>query len=1030
MYLDPGPLIGRTEELDRLRDAVGLDGRRGGIAILRGDAGIGKSWLLAALAEQCTTDGWTLAVGHCVGQAWSTTAYLPFTELLGELGQVLPDVVSQVRRSHPALGQLLDGSPSAVSSWPAEQQSDQAPRIPPGHQIDPGQVAAGVHAVLLEAARERPLLAIVEDVHWADTSSRDLLTMLLTRGFAAPVALVISYRSDDLHRRHPLNETLAQWARIPRAVRLDLSGLGDAEMSRLVWGLRNAPTSADAVADVVRRAEGNAFFAEELVASSLFGAALGDDLTRVLRSRLERLDTPAQEVVRAMAVGGRTVSHELLAEVVDLPTERLEEALREAFGHHLIEPRDPDGYAFRHALVGECAYDDLLPGERTRLHRSYAAALARRPELGPPSQLARHAEAIGDVAAAIEATVRAGNSALGVGGPADALAHFERALAWMDEDHPDRDQTTLRASAAASLCGEAVRAIDLLRDRLDHPGTRQDPVDRAVLLARLAFRSRAVDLPYDGVALTSEAMSLIGNVQDARTVRVLISHVQALTDEMRNAEATTAAEEAFALAQRLGLAHEQAELRAVLAQVVEAEQDAWAMERHLLALIRDLERTGDPLLIRAHHKLASLKYRLGDLPAALARYDEAARIAHELDRPWASWAMESRLMSAVISYELGDWEGASQRLRGRAVPTPFPAGGHDWPIPEHNGHALHQAAALLVAAGRGQPVHPHALDHLRPWWDIDGLVVVLSTAASIDLLAQAGSIEGAMTVTRAALETLDRCWSDRYQAFIRLAALLLGALAGAAPAADATLLAAMIDTADQLAARVRARVADDPDTVGPESDAWAARADAEWLRLRHAAAPGPPGPSACAALVEAWQAAVDAFERYGHRYEHARSQARLAAALVRAGDPDRAADQARKAHGFAERVGATPLLAELDALAPALPRQVDARPPGRAGAPPGPDRVGDAGAGPATDAGPSGSGGVTPAPTELTPREAQVLRLVAEGRTNGQIGRELFISTKTVSVHVSNVLAKLGAGTRGEAAAVARRRGLIVDGPG
>jgi DNA-binding CsgD family transcriptional regulator len=176
-----------------------------------------------------------------------------------------------------------------------------------------------------------------------------------------------------------------------------------------------------------------------------------------------------------------------------------------------------------------------------------------------------------------------------------------------------------------------------------------------------------------------------------------------------------------------------------------------------------------------------------------------------------------------------------------------------------------------------------------------------------------------------------------------------------------------------------------------ETWAWLARLEAEVLRLRHATERDAP-PSA-AELVDAWRASEAAFERYGHVFELARSRARLAAALHLAGDDTAARSTAAQARQVAERLGAVPLLAELDALFPTGSQR---------GTPAG------------------GSGG-----SELTPREAEVLALLASGLTNGQIGKRLYISTKTVSVHVSNLLAKLGASGRTEAAAIARERGLL-----
>ena len=202
------PLLGRNVELGRLRAVLPGRDRPGGSALVEGDAGIGKSRLIAELAAEALAAGAVVVTGHCVGAGGSSIAYLPFTELLAGLDAALPDVVTRVLAAHPALAALLPARGPA-----------------PSGSGDPGPVAEAVHACLLAAGRDTPLLAVVEDLHWADHSSRDLLTLLLTRGFDAPVALVATLRTDDLHRAHPLYPTLPVWARLPALTRVALAPL-------------------------------------------------------------------------------------------------------------------------------------------------------------------------------------------------------------------------------------------------------------------------------------------------------------------------------------------------------------------------------------------------------------------------------------------------------------------------------------------------------------------------------------------------------------------------------------------------------------------------------------------------------------------------------------------------------------------------------------------------------------------------------------------------------------------------------------
>ncbi|MEW1951885.1 AAA family ATPase [Terrabacter sp. NPDC080008] len=999
MPLRTGPLIGRDTDLTRLADAVGLHpaagARPGGVVVLSGDAGIGKSRIVGRLVADASDAGWFTAVGHCVGQAGSNLAYLPFVELAGVADAERPDVVERVVAAHPSLSHLLPG------------RADTAGAAAAARTTDPGQVAEAVHALLTALGEEQPTLVVVEDVHWADHSSRDLITLLLTRGFPTAVGLLVTYRSDDLHRRHPLHETLAVWARIAGLEHVELAPLPDDAVRELVAALggtapHGTSLDADTALEIARRAEGNPFFVEELVASAAAGQSLTGGLGRVLRARVEQLDDTAQRVLHAVALkGGQQIGHELLSRVVDLPDEQLENAVAAAVEHHVLEACWPPAYTFRHALLGEAVADGLLPGERLRLHRAYAAVLAEHPALAPASELARHAAAVGDLPTAIRASRTAAEAAMAVGGPQEALLLLERALSWLAEDDPERDEVTLLASRAAMVAGEPIRAVDLLRDRLDHPGAAQQPWARADLLATLVIRSRVLDLPVDSIALTDEALSLLGEEADERRVRVLVARVQALVDTGSFVEAAVVGNEASLLAERLGLTATLAELRTILARVLEAQQDLDSVDAHLKAVVRDLA-PDDPLLLRALHQRASLAHRRGNLPASLALYDEGAAVARRLHREWAPWGQECRLLGGLTAYELGDWDGSLRRLDLTGRPAPQP------------GRAIFTAAALSVHVGRGEQVERTVLDELRQWWPVDSLCVVQTVMPAVDLLGHAGDLEGVIDLVEDAVRILDAAWGD-YHAVARLAAVVAGQATTLAPRAEPRRRDRALALVDELADRARGigrprpalekasqpmfeRSAPGPlEETSTETWAWIARLEAELLRLQRVAGRDDPPP--VADLVDAWRASVAAFERYGHVFEIARSRAGLAVSLRTAGDDAAARQEAGRAREVAERLGARPLLDELDAF--------DGVRRGRGG----PDV-------------PAPGSPAAAAPGELTPRELEVLALLAEGLTNGQIGRQLYISTKTVSVHVSNLLAKLGASGRTEAAAIARRRGL------
>ncbi|MDV3297053.1 MAG: AAA family ATPase, partial [Brachybacterium paraconglomeratum] len=405
------PLLGRDQELTELEARVGLGTEpRPAPVVLGGDAGVGKTRLLRELGARARGEGWRVLVGHCLDFGDSALPLLPFTEILGRLDHDARELVAPLVAHHPGLARLLPAG-RVLTAPHATEEGDGLPGMAlPGRRGPARGVGAGtvdgdegavraelfdaLHAVLEALGQEGPVLLVVEDVHWADRSTRDLISFLLARGFATPVSMVISYRADDLHRRHPLRRALAEWGRMPSVDRMHLAPLGDADVRDLVRSVRPGLADPRAVEEIVRRAEGNAFFAEELVVARELGEdALPTDLADLLLVRLDRLPEDARTVVRAAACIGRRVSHAMLAEVVDLPADELDLALRSAVEANVLLPVPDASYAFRHALLGEAVYDDLLSGERARLHAACARALREGRVQGAAAELARHARA-------------------------------------------------------------------------------------------------------------------------------------------------------------------------------------------------------------------------------------------------------------------------------------------------------------------------------------------------------------------------------------------------------------------------------------------------------------------------------------------------------------------------------------------------------------------------------------------------------------------------------------------------------------
>jgi DNA-binding CsgD family transcriptional regulator/tetratricopeptide (TPR) repeat protein len=966
-----GLFVGRDADAARLGELVGLGSDTdSGMVLLSGDAGIGKTRLLSEVAQRARGEGWTVLVGHCLGEAGQAMPYLPFSEMLTRLEADDPSSVERTMGAHSALAALF---PSRRRASSPEQGAPET--------IDQRDLVEAAHAAFEGISWSAPVLLVVEDVHWADQSSRDLLTLFFTRGFGGRVSIVASYRSDDLHRRHPLRATLAHWSRLADLRRVDLEPLSDRAVRELVRGVQPRALTEHEVGAVVDRAEGNAFFAEELVAASVLGQnAIAEDLSRLLLVRFDQLEAPGQHVVRMAAAAGRHVSHPLLAVVAGLSEAELDQGLRDAVEHHILVPTERGGYAFRHALLAETVYDDLLPGERVRAHERYAAALSSDPSLGTWADVARHAHAAGDRAAALDASIHAGDSAMSVGGPEEAWRHYQRALSLIPDRHPDADRVTLRASAALTAKGQAIKGLALLEERL----SRRDldvPVGRAELLAALATTARLTESPVDTLAATKEGLGLLetldGSPQVAQVrARLLGARVQALVDRGRDEEAVRAAQEAVDAALSAGLPDVADEVRVVEARVLERGGDPQSSQDTLEQIIATKASSGDPAQVRALHHLGSLHHRLGRLDRAVEAYRRGAEAGRAAGRAWAPYAFDSRLLAGIAAYEVGAWDESLEILDVTGQDPPQPA------------EALLRSARLLVVAGRGGTDFARELEAVRPWWEDEGLVAVVSGGAAVDLHGHAGDLPGALAAHDEAVAVLTEIWHRHFQAQTRLSALLLGQLASfvqRVPTAERAHLLARGKDAVHDAEQVWSRVSEVPGQHGPEAQAWIARARAEDQRLRWLGGEEVDP----AALAEQWRTAVDAFDAYGHRYEAARSRVRLGATLQAAGDPAASA-LLQQALAVARELAAEPLLGELRAAA--------GRSVGKAT-----DRQGEA----------------------LTPREQEILALVALGRSNRQIGTQLFISAKTASVHVSNIIAKLGVTGRGEAVAVARDRGLL-----
>lgn len=975
------PFVARDDEVTTLLAAVARAAAgEPGLVLLGADAGVGKTRLLTHTARLATDRGATVVISHCVDLGEIGLPYLPFADALHQLVDADCPGVAEVVASRPALRRLLPAATAAGE--PARTGADeQAERL---------QLFDGVAAVLAASGSpERPLVLVLEDLHWADSSSRDLLRFLVARLRSEPVLLVGSYRADDLHRRHPLRPVLAELGRHPRVERIDLPPFTTDELRAFTTALGGQPLPEGALLRIQRRSEGNAYFAEELMEARGAGADLPGTLADVLRARLEALDPDVQRLVRAASAAGRRVAEPLLRAVVTGPDAgpdrhaAFDAALRDAVAHHVLVGEDRR-IAFRHALLAEAVYADLLPGEQVALHRDYLLAAAADPALATPAERAHHALLSHDNRLALLASRDAAREAGRVLAPAEELRHLETVLrlwpgvptaaADLGEERVD---VLLAAAAAGGRAGLGERAVAMAREAVAAVDAPDGPPDSAAArrvaalrttLARHLLGAERVDEALRETDRALAALADLDGTPDPARAWALATHARAALNSDLDDQAEVSAAAAVDEARAAGAVDAEADALISLAVLVVDDRDR-AADLLTVALHRARDAGDTTTELRCTYNLAANRYYAGRLDEAAATAATGLELAARSGLTWSAYGVELRLFEEIVRYARGDL-------------TP-PAPSAD-PGPPRAASAV-DGVQMYAAVARGDAdAAERGLSLLHGAHD-DTMITLIAGGCAVDALTWAGRLDEAVALAHELIDEISRVWSDYFLGGIWLSALGIAALAdqaaadrtaGRDPAPRLDLGARLLNRAVVTADRGRPRGGQ----LGPEGRAWLARAHAEHARLLGVADP------------EAWQAAVQELD-YGYRYELARARWRWAEALLGADDRAAARDQVATALSEARTMGAAPLVTAVTDLARRARLDVP--------------------------------GVVTAGSDVLTGREAEVLALAAEGLSNRQIGERLFISGKTVSVHMSRVLDKLGAGGRAEAVAIAHRRGLL-----
>ncbi|WP_067250661.1 helix-turn-helix transcriptional regulator [Microbacterium resistens] len=945
-------MVGRDAELERLITA--LERARAGESasvLVAGEAGIGKSRLLREFRD-AVGDQAAVLTGWCLDYGSTPAPYGPVPAilrgLLAELGAEAADAAGPGR---DALGLLLPELGGA----------------PVDRTVTGPEGLREAIANLFEAAAARtPVVVLIEDLHWADAATLSLLSFLLRVLAGRPVLFVLTCRIDDVRRGGAVRRFLVEAERARLLDRLALQRLGRAAVRRLLQAL-SGPVDEAALQRLLERSEGVPFFVEELACNAQ--GPIPDSLRDLLLARFDLLSDDAKRVVRTVSGSDGAVPHALLASLAGFDDERLDEAVREATTAAVLAVRGDDSYGFRHALLREAVHDDLLPGERARLHRAYGEALeaiAAETAVSLAPALAFHWHQAHDARRALIAAVEAMMQAKASYAFSTAARFGELALELWDQV-PDAaeavglERITLLARLGSILrnAGDGERSLAVVNLALDEADpSATDPAVYVRLLRDKAHYLQNLGRPGP-IELFSQALQeMEGRVDDDRLRATLLNHLTGrLMITARVTEGLERADEAAALAERCGLEgplsvafNLRGTMRVQIGRVDEGMADFRSSWEH--AVDSD----------------ARLRYwvNYSDILALLGRYREAVEIAEagvEHARSLGVGRSTGSLLAHNMIEPLIDLGEIARAEEIQEKDVSFRT--------LHLNRVYATMSRIRLLAWRGRIADAEAL--LAEWRATIESISRLESQTwyshrAIELAIAIGGGDFARAVEAARLVVADEGPSHAHRR---------------RPLLDAAWAVAQLrdcedDQAAELAGELRSAWERMPEELcGTARVVSLALAFPDPARLREA-------------VHAADEGEVPAIYRVIARIELARV---LAAE-----------------RGRPERAEAAAVLSEAADLVDALGHVGLAREVADLGAASG--LLGAGSGGRESEAG----GGA-----ELTARERQVLELIAEGLSNRQIGERLFISVKTASVHVSAILRKLGVSSRTEAAVAAAR---------
>jgi DNA-binding CsgD family transcriptional regulator/tetratricopeptide (TPR) repeat protein len=985
--------VGRTVELDRLQHALEVASEgRAAMRVIAGDAGIGKTRLVEEFGRRAGASGARVLIGACLPLGESGPAYAPLVAALRPVVRSADpeDLDRLVGHGRAELAQLLPDL--GTGEGRRERRREGAP----GATAAQARLFEVVFGLLSRLAADRTVVLILEDLHWADTSTLDLLRFLVGASRSERLMLLATYRSDELHRRHPLRPFLAEIGRQDLVDRIELGAFDADEIAEQLGGIRGTPPAPALVERVFARSGGNPFFAEELLAAGDIGLTLPRTLRDTLGDRVRRLSDDAQRLMGVASVGGARVGHEVLARVIGWPEGRLTDAIREVVEHHLLVPTSPEeapAYAFRHALLQEVVYEDLLPSERTGLHAAYAEAIAAVATPGDrpatTAKVAHHWLMAHDLERALIASIDAARAASDGFAFAESRVFLERALELWEKVRPesipeglDRVRLLQEAAEAAAQAGDARRSIDLVRSALAALDPREDAMRAGVLQHRLAWYLNEAGDWQAGVGAMERAVELIPiDPPTEERARVLADLAHSLMGRTRYGESLALAEAALAISRTIGNRMGEARALNVIGLDLACRSD--------FARAVPMLRAGHDRSVQLDEPVAVFLTGVGltwglDASARHAEALEVARATRDHIRRLGADARFGGQLASVTArslYFLGRWDESAA-----LIDSTLAAGTTRYAVRWLLSNRLRlRAGRGEIEEGRADIATYETLGErvIGPDPDLMGL-------RTAELAIAAGDPSTARTIVRDVLARMSEPDLDNDARLLLVMGLQAAAEeADAARAAgDERQLAEAVDGARDFGDRLEAHVRRVRETVGEPAPIVGADL-ALGIALVHRAMGSPD--------IGVWDDAVAQRRVVGRPYELALALVQAAAVHLHHRRREDGALALAEAHAIATDLGAGSLRDRIESLA-------------RRG------RIGLEGVDTAED---------TADRLGLTRREREVLALLADGRSNRQIGEQLYMAESTAGVHVSNILGKLGVTRRSEAAALAHRLGLL-----